>query len=50
MNILPFAMKISRRDFLTRTALAGGAFALGGASAFAEETSLLGKAEHCTFI
>ena len=43
-------MSISRRDFLTRTALAAGAAALGD-PAFAEAPRTpLGKAEHCIFI
>src|SRR5437879_6431075 len=42
--------ELTRREFLTRSALATGALALGGASAFAEETQPLGKAEHCIFI
>jgi len=41
----------SRRDFLTRTALAGGALALGG-PAFGDEKALSprGKADHCIMV
>ncbi len=43
-------MKITRRNFITQSALAAGAATLG-APLFAEEkTTPLGKAEHCLFI
>ncbi|MDB6172812.1 MAG: hypothetical protein JWL59_2123 [Chthoniobacteraceae bacterium] len=42
--------EITRRQFLTRTALATGALASGGTHAFAEANRPMGKAESCIFI
>lgn len=41
---------MSRREFLTSAALAGGALTLGAPALAAEAKSPLGKAEHCIFV